>query len=350
MKNIIKISAVNSKSNKLPEGANPYIGKIDFDIRRKYVDGNLEKMYAFLHEAGKSGTDLVCTCEDFSMSTDPYMRYMEDPQLFSSLAEEIPGPLRERIREIAEQYGMLVAANFYEKDGNKIFNTSVLIGRDGKIIGKYRKIHLPVCEKWMVTPGDEFCVFETDIGRIGFAVCYDIVFGEHCRSLALNGADIIIHPTAGWGVSGVSSSDLGEALIRVRAAENAVYMVVSTNNTYGGIGKSCIVDNNGEIIAKAAGEDEGIATAEFTADFDIVREEIFDTFFSGISSIKARQTLERLPGLYKLIAEDESPLYERYKDMKLLLDQENVNEKSRQWIEHVRADMENRPSSLKYHW
>jgi predicted amidohydrolase len=303
-------------------------------------------MCAFLHEAGENGADLVCTYEDF-MGQGTCLR-MDDPQLFISQAEKVPGPSTDRIGGIAKRYGMHVAVNLYEKDGEKIYNTTVLIGRDGGIIGKYRKIHLPICEKWMVASGNDPVVFDTDIGRIGFAVCYDIVFTEHCRALALQGADMILHPTAGWGISGVSSESIGEALLRIRAAENFVYLVAAMNT--GGQGKSCVIDNRGEIIAELAGRNEGIVIAEFTPDFDLVREDLFDTFFSGVSSIRARLAIEREPACYSILTRDIPPLLDRYKDAELNLAPEKVKEISRQWTEYVQADIEGRPVNLNYHW
>jgi predicted amidohydrolase len=87
---------------------------------------------------------------------------------------------------------MHTAANYYEKDGAKVYNTTVLTGRGGEIAGKYRKIHMPAHERWLAEPGSKCPVFETDIGRLGISVCYDIVFPEHARILALNGADILL--------------------------------------------------------------------------------------------------------------------------------------------------------------
>ena len=256
MDKTIKLSAVNAKCNRPPEEANPYSRKFDPCAQAKHVEGNVKKCLFFCMRPAETAPDLVCTFEDIK-GYDPYLRYMDDLRLFESMAEEIPGPTSERIGKIAKQYGMHIAANYYEKDGDRIYNSTVLIGRDGKIIGTYRKIHLPVSEKWRVTRGDEFSVFETDIGRIGFAVCYDMAFTEHCRSVALNGADIILHPTAGMGINCVSSVGLGEALLRVRAAENAVYLVAAKNVTYGGLGNSCIVNNAGEIIGEFPGGKRG---------------------------------------------------------------------------------------------
>jgi len=344
----IRISAVNAKCNTLPREANPFGGDFDIDVFRKYTQDNVEKMCSFLHESGQKGADLVCTYEDF-IGQGKCLR-MEDPELFISQAEDIPGHTTDRMSQIARHYGMYVAANLYERDGSSIFNTTVLIGRDGTIVGKYRKIHLPVCEKWMVVSGNDPVVFDTDIGRIGFAVCYDIIFPEHCRALALQGADMILHPTAGWGISGNSSGMVGEAILRTRAAENTIYLVTAKNTEFGGQGKSCVIDNRGEIISERVGDDEGIVMAEFTPDFDLVREDLFDTFFSGVNSIRDRLAIEREPGCYSVLTMGRPPLLDRYKDTGLNLAPEKVKEISRQWMEYVRADLEHRPVNLDYRW
>jgi predicted amidohydrolase len=344
----IRICAVNSEWNTLPGEANPFGGQFDVNVFRRYAQSNIEKMCGFLEEAGRQGADLVCTYEDF-IGQGACLR-MENPQVFQSQAEQIPGPTTAQLGRIAQQYRMYVAANLYERDSSKIYNTTVLIGRDGEIVGKYRKIHLPVCEKWMVVSGNDPAVFETEIGRIGFAVCYDIVFPEHCRALALQGADMILHPTSGWGISGISRASTGEALLRTRAAENSVYLVTAKNMEFGGEGKSCVIDNCGEIIAERVGRDEGIVTAEFTPDFDLVREDLFDTFFSGVDSIRARLAIERKPACYSALAMDRPPLLERYPDAALNLEPEMIKEISRQWTEYVQADIEHRPVNLDYHW
>lgn len=345
----IKLSAINSQFNSLYEEANPNSKNYDPKMVKKYIDDNIQKMLDLLDEAGKSGTDLVCTYEDFKGCSE-FFRYRDDMKLFPSLAEEIPGPTSEKIGAIAKQYGMYIAADYYEKDGSKIYNTTVLIGRDGKIVGKYRKVHLPVSEKWFVTAGDEFPVFETDIGRIGIAICYDIVFPEDFRTLALNGADIILNPTQGWGINSTSSSELGKALIEVRAAENEVYLVIAKHSQYGGDGMSCIVSNTGEILEQVKGRTEGIATAEFTPDFDLIRDEHFDALFSGVDSIKARQFLERRPEIYSALTGKDSPLLEGYKDQRLKLLPDEIKDISKQWNDIIKAGLENRIIDSKYHW
>lgn len=344
----IRICAVNAEWCALPGDANPFSRHFDIGLFRQFTQSNIDKMCAFLQEAGRKGADLVCTYEDF-IGQGACLR-MEDPQLFLSQVEEMPGPTVRQLSRIAQQHGMYVAANLYEREGSKVYNTTVLIGRDGGIVGKYRKIHLPVCEKWVVACGNDPAVFETDIGRIGFAVCYDIVFPEHCRALALQGADIVLHPTSGWGISGVSSASIGEALLRTRAAENSVYLVTAKNTEFGGEGKSCVIDNRGEIIAERPGRDEGIVLGEVAADFDLVQEALFDSFFSGVDSVRARLAIEREPACYSILTRDSPPLLERYKGAALNLEPEKVKEISRQWTEYVQADLEHKPVRLNYHW
>lgn len=351
MKQQIRLSAVSSLLNDLPEEASPYCDKFDRHAARAYVDGNVGKMAKFLHEAGRMGSDLVCTYEDFH-GIGTYLRHTEDRSIFVSLCESIPGPTSEAFGKIAKQYKMMIAANYYERDREAIYNTTVLIDQQGQLIGKYRKVHLPASEKWLVTAGTQIPVFETDIGNIGIATCFDITFTEHCRCLALNGANIILYPTAGKGVNCVSSPELGDALLRVRAAENGCYLVAAKNIRHGRLGKTCIVSNAGEFIGEWLDTNEGIASAVIEPDCDIVREDMFDTLLSGVASVKARHFLEREPALYTRITDGHPPVAEAYRqrNYRLRLEPEYVAEASKQWGEYQEAVIGKKPNPLKYHW
>lgn len=341
MKSLIKLAAIHSDYVRFPEEANPNSIKFDSGAPLKFIGSNIEKTLAFLHEAGRQKVDLVCTHEDFPGSC-MYVRDLYRHEMFTSLAEEIPGPTSQRLGQIARQYGMYIAANYYEKDGNNIYNTSFLLDRNGDLTGKYRKVHPADGERWRVIGGREYPVFETDIGKIGFAICYDLIFPEHCRSLTMNGADIIIHQTQGWGIG--AFTETGEAMIRTRAAENSVYMIVAKNIQPGDGGKSFVIDNYGKILAEAPGSDEKVISAEFIPDFNLDDEYNFDNFFAGVTSTKARQILAREPQCYSAITNVNPPLLERYKGIKLDASYEKANEILKKWDE---TDSTERS---KYHW
>jgi predicted amidohydrolase len=347
MKNVIKLAAIHSCYLKLPEEANPGNEKFDTAATLKYIEGNIESNFKFLQEAGQNGADLVCTHEDF-MGAGIYMMHIDRPELFASFAEEIPGPTSRKIGEIAKLYNMHIAVNYFEKHGSEIYNTSILVGRTGELIGKYRKVHLPPCEKWRLNGGKEFPVFETDIGRIGFATCYDVIFPEHCRAVALNGADIIVHQTAGWGIG--SSGNGGEALLKTRALENSVYMIVAKNAESSDCEKSCIIDNYGNILAEAPGTVEKVISVEFAPDYDKDMEAYFNSLFSGINSFKARVALEREPSLYSVLTEKSPPLLGQYEGVELNSAPEKVENIFRQWKKYYEDIENNKLVKVNYHW
>jgi|WetSurMetagenome_2_1015567.scaffolds.fasta_scaffold113624_2 N-carbamoylputrescine amidase len=333
----IKVSVVHSDDERLPE-VGPQ-GRVD---PYEFVDGNVSKMLAFLNEAGRNHADLACTHECFTGS-GLFASDLDHPELFISLVEEIPGPTSQKLGEVAKQYGMYIAANTYEKSGDTIFNTSVLIDRSGEIVGKYRKMHLADGERWYTTPGDEVPVFETELGTIAFATCYDIIFPEFCRIAALKGADILIHQTQGWGIGRRSGAIGGESMLRTRAAENSVYLLVSKNIQQGDGGKSCVIDNYGNLLAESPIEAECIVYAEFKPDPDMIDKYHFDNFYAGVPGTRARQLLARRPALYRDLVSENPPLLDRFPGMKLLTS-DAVQEKLRLWAGLSDEEKE------KYHW
>lgn len=338
LKKTIRLAAIHSNDEMLPETARPHGKKFDNTAPLRFVNDNIEKNLAFFHEAGRQKADLVCTHENFTGSG---CFGMDDPDLFASMVEEIPGPTSAKLGEIAKLYNMHIAANYLEKAGEKIYNTSVLIGRDGEIIGKYRKVHVADGERWRVAGGSGFPVFETDIGRIGFATCYDMIFTEQCRSVALNGADIIIHQTQGWGII---TCEMGEALLRTRALENSVYLVVSKNIQPGDGGKSCIIDNYGKIIAETADDTERVLITELSPDYDAYDEYHYDNLIAGVNSTRARLLLAREPSLYSAITNEKPPVMERYKGVELHTSPEQIK------IIREKLNEIHRLKIKKYHW
>jgi predicted amidohydrolase len=156
---------------------------------------------------------------------------------YADVAEPIPGPTTALLAEAARQKNAYVAAGIYEREGKILYNTAVLVDRRGNLVGKYRKVYLPREEmEGGLTPGDDYPVFETDFGRLGMMICWDVQYADPARALALKGAELVLVPI--WGGN--------EALGKARAIENQVFMATSGYDypTY-------IMDPAGEVIAQA---------------------------------------------------------------------------------------------------
>ncbi|MFC1574054.1 carbon-nitrogen hydrolase family protein [Candidatus Latescibacterota bacterium] len=191
---------------------------------------SVEEFCAVAEEAGRNNCDIVCLGEGVNLAGVRGKRY-------SDIAETIPGPTTQRLGEVAQRWNMYIVAALGELDGHAIYNTAVLIGRDGKIKGKYRKVQLPREEiEAGVTPGSSFPVFDTDFGRIGMMVCWDNQYAEPARALAVQGAEILFMPI--WGGNTI--------LTQARAIENQVY-VVSCGYSIA----STIYDPWGKLLAEA---------------------------------------------------------------------------------------------------
>jgi predicted amidohydrolase len=163
---------------------------------------------------------------------------------YPEIAESIPGPTTERLGEVARQKKAYIVAGIYEREGAAIYNTAILLDRAGQLIGKYRKVYLPREEiEGGLTPGNDYPVFNTDFGKVGVMICWDLQYADPARALALRGAEMILMPI--WGGN--------ESLGKARAIENRVFLVSSGYDypTY-------IMDPDGELLAIAK-EDRTVA-------------------------------------------------------------------------------------------
>jgi len=194
-------------------------------------DKNLSFWANLLDSAGSSKPDLVCLPEAMNTVSIGSLSLTE-------LAEPIPGPTFSMLAEKARQYGMYICGCFYERDGDFIFNTAVLLNRKGEMAGKYRKVH-PYWpeEPEGCSPGDELPIFRTDFGAVGIMICYDSWFAETARLLALKGAELILFPNAGYEPK----------IMPARAIDNNVYIVVASLNSPG-----MILDTNGNVLAETS--------------------------------------------------------------------------------------------------
>ena len=347
---MIKIAVIHAPYLPVPDNAQPGNAGYRDANALDYVNSNIEKTLSKIEEAGKNGADICCTHEDF-VNSGGYGWYIVDrPDLYPYLVEQTFGEVRKLFGAAAKKYSMMIAANNYESDGGKIYNTSTLYGRDGSIIGRYRKVHLPAGERWHVTAGSEFPVFKTDIGNIGFMTCYDVFFPETCRILALNGADIVIHQTQGWGLNGKEKDGMGgivgEAFMRVRSSENSVYLVTSKviqDNGKDG-GRSVVTDNCGRILADSGPDEEKIIYAEFEPDFNITDRYAYNSFFSGIPEVRAQYALSRRPETYAAFTDKNPEVLNRFPGMRFM-DRPGEPEKIIKFQQTITEE-----ERRKYHW
>ena len=162
----------------------------------------------------------------------------EDPDM----AETIPGPTTTRLGEVARAKKSYIVAGIYEREGPAVYNTAVLIDRKGNVAGKYRKVYLPREEYEVgLTPGNDYPVFQTDFGKVGLMICWDLQYADPARALVLGGAELILLPI--WGGN--------QAIGKARAIENQVFIAASGYDypTY-------IMDPLGEVLSEARNRGE----------------------------------------------------------------------------------------------
>jgi len=244
------------------------------------VNKNLKKAVEWVKKASKQGAEVVCLPE---LYRSQYFCQKEDPALFE-LAETIPGPSTNAFQKVAKGNKVSIIVPIFEKRANGIYhNTAVVINADGKILGQYRKMHIPddpaFYEKYYFTPGDlGFKAFKTKTGKIGTLICWDQWFPEGARLTALQGATTLFYPTAiGWHPYekeqyGKAQRDSWMTIQRSHAIANGVY-VASVNRVgfektvaaQAGLefwGSSFICDPQGVILAEASTDKEEVLIAE----------------------------------------------------------------------------------------
>jgi len=245
-------------------------------------DQNLRAAVARVGEAAAAGARLVCLPELFRSR---YFAQREDAALFD-LAEPVPGPSTEALGRAAKDAGVVVIAPVFERRAPGLYhNTAVVLDADGRVAGLYRKMHIPddpaYYEKFYFAPGDlGFRVFDTRVGRIGTLVCWDQWYPEGARLTALQGAHILLYPTAiGWhpvekATHGAAQLDAWRTIQRSHAIANGLY--VAAVNRVGherldgasagdGIefwGGSFLADPFGSVVAEGPADREAVVIGE----------------------------------------------------------------------------------------
>jgi predicted amidohydrolase len=232
-------------------------------------DKNLSKAIGMIEEAAEKGSQIVCLPELFCS------RYFPKHEASEEAPEPIPGLVTRTLSKAARGNGViLVGGSIYEKVGKKAYNTSVVFDERGKLLGKYRKVHVPqdpsFFEQNYFSKGNQFSVFKTKYARIGSLICFDQWYPEAARIEKLKGAEIIFYPTAiGW-VKGIEpvEGDWHEAWEKVQvghAISNSV--IVASANRVGREedmifwGGSFVCDQFGKILVRA-NDKEGVFIAK----------------------------------------------------------------------------------------
>ena len=251
--------------------------KIGFQQQHNTADtkDNILRLAEGISDLAKRGAQLIVLQE---LHNSLYFCQTESVDNFD-LAEPIPGPSTKLFGELARQFGVVIVTSLFEKRAPGLYhNTAVVLEKDGSIAGTYRKKHIPddpaYYEKFYFTPGDlGFHPIDTSVGRLGVMVCWDQWYPEAARLMALQGAEILIYPTA----IGYESSDTPEEQQRQRMAWQTVQRghavanglpVVAVNRVgyepdpsaqTNGIqfwGTSFVAGPQGEILYEASAEEE----------------------------------------------------------------------------------------------
>ncbi len=244
------------------------IGLIQTSVSENVTE-NLAKTVEKIEEAVKKGAKIVCLQELYRTRYFP----QEENKNVSALAEVIPGESTNIFSKLAKKYGIVIIAPLFEKAKNgKFYNTAVVVGSKGEIVGTYRKAHIPqdpyFYEKDYFAEGDtDYGIFETEFARIGVLICYDQWFPEPARINALEGAEIIFYPTAIGYVKGHTSEDgdwhdAWRTVQRAHSIANGIH--VAAVNRVGEEGElefwggSFICDSFGKVLAEASSTKEEV--------------------------------------------------------------------------------------------
>lgn len=245
------------------------------DWNRKKVLDNAEKL---VREAAKRGANIILLQELFET---PYFCQRHDFKYMELATTVENNEAIKRFSIIAKELDVVIPVSFFEKAGNKAFNSIAIIDADGTNLGVYRKTHIPdgmpYAEKFYFTPGDTgFKVWKTKYANIGVGICWDQWFPETARSMALLGAEMLLYPTAigSEPTLDIDSKPHWQRCMQGHAAAN-IMPVIASNRIGKEIdgesemtfyGSSFITDETGDIIVEADRDTESVITAELNLD------------------------------------------------------------------------------------
>ena len=240
---------------------------------------NFEHTEKAIRQAAIQGAQVICLQELFQST---YFCF-EENQDFFKLAEAIPGKTTDHLGTLAAELGVVIIASMFEKRAAGLFhNTTAVLDADGAYLGKYRKMHIPddpgYYEKYYFTPGDlGYLVFDTKFAKIGVLICWDQWYPEAARLTALQGAEVLVYPTAiGWDLAETDGEinreqyQAWQTIQRSHAVANGIPVVsvnrVGVENGQQFWGGSFVANAFGRVIFQASHDQEEIAVVEVNVD------------------------------------------------------------------------------------
>ena len=265
------------------------VAALQFSCSRN-IEENINKAERMVREAASNGANIILLPELFER------QYFCQEKRYDYYEYALPldeNPAVNRFKEVAKELGVVIPVSFYERDIDRLFNTVAMIDADGCVLGIYRKTHIPddhfYQEKFYFTPGDTgFKVFNTRFGCIGVGICWDQWFPETARCMAVQGAEMLLYPTAigSEPILDVDSSGHWRRVMQGHAAANLMPVIAANrigvetvepckenagqSSSLDFYGCSFIADATGDIIASAK-QEETILYGEF--DLDALKED-----------------------------------------------------------------------------
>ncbi len=245
------------------------VGLIQMNCHLGNTRANLERAEELLAELSNR-VQIACLPEMFNTG---YNRDGLGERIFE-LAEEVPGRTTKELGRIARELKLAIVAGVSEKggvEGKSVYDTVVLIDREGDLVGRYRKTHLYPDEKRYFSSGDEIPVFQLGGSQVGVAICFEHAFPQVFATLALSGAQVVFNPSAvpmGFGY-------LQDLRTRARAQDNQIFVVVANHVGVEGdvtyCGRSQVADPRGEVVTLAPGDEETALAVEL--DLGLIEEQ-----------------------------------------------------------------------------
>jgi N-carbamoylputrescine amidase len=229
---------------------------------------SIQKATEWMRQAADQGAELIVFPE---LAFDFFFPQVRADAQYFEWSEPIPGPTTELFQTAAAERGLVTVINVFERAApGRYYDASPVIDADGKLLGASRMLHIAeepgYNEKFYYWPGDTgWPVYETRVGKVGVAICYDRHYPEHFRALALQGAEIVVVPTA-TSTSEQAFKDVWEIEIQAAAVANQIYVAVANRAGIDGelqfFGESFVADPAGQIIARAGADDEELLVTD----------------------------------------------------------------------------------------